>query len=580
MALQLPQWTPDPTPQAPFPAVGIDTWIVRNLWDYLVFENNEQQHHFIRSSTRQLIAYLNAQKANHTAWQTQNNVPGAPRQGKLPFARVSGASGVGKSTEVYAWLQTMEGGKVFIHKPDEATPASSTASFVSMGSSRPAVAGEVRPNLKKEAMKEEDVLIYLDNPDNLISIIVADGACSAAFFTSIMYRAFRRRAFLVVCVSGQSTPTSTACLNQFASGVYPGSNKVINSFVVDGFTLAEYAAAQRIVVHNFVDDTQLLRQERFYYAEGCARLYYSCETIEEIKSILTAKLRSVAGRNGLAVEEAASSLRTFVDGDCFVVSEFASKQLAGEVNRSFISRAANTLRDDPSWQRWVAELDLLHRARSCHSCALAHADRLRTGRSTWEVRKIEGNRHVVAWRLNITSFIDYADPAEDLAAYRPSVADIERDPGTVLFFAPTDWNDCSFDAVALFFLEGKRKASGGPRITPVVKVLRCSLAADRSQPKRSGEIAKFLAGLFPLNAQGTYSLAAQANFNQPRIEYSVLTRYDEYAALGLERGSAEVSGLDQLRRWQPGFDLPANAARYYFDHDCDYREGANVFPAL
>ncbi len=129
MALQLPQWIQDPIAQAPLPAPGIDTLIVRNVYhsnlsDYhhFNFENNEPHQHFVRTSTRQLIDYLNAQKTNHTAWQTQavnyrNHVVGATRPGKLPYARVSGASGVGKSTEVYAWLQTVQGGKVFINKP-------------------------------------------------------------------------------------------------------------------------------------------------------------------------------------------------------------------------------------------------------------------------------------------------------------------------------------------------------------------------------------------------------------------------------------------------------------------------------
>jgi hypothetical protein len=157
MTLQLSQWIQDLTPQDPLPTQGTNTWIVRNLYhsnlgDYLNsnFENNEPHQHFVRNSTRLLLAYLNAQKANHTAWQTQladyrNHVVGVVRPGKLPYARVSGASGVGKSTEVFAWLQTMQGGKVFIHKPVRDTQtASSIVRFVSMGSSPPAADGYIQ----------------------------------------------------------------------------------------------------------------------------------------------------------------------------------------------------------------------------------------------------------------------------------------------------------------------------------------------------------------------------------------------------------------------------------------------------
>lgn len=128
-----------------------------------------------------------------------------------------------------------------------------------------------------------------------------------------------------------------------------------------------------------------------------------------------------------------------------------------------------------------------------------------------------------------------------------------------------------FDAVTVFFEKGKRRA-GITSITPYVKVLQCTLAADHS--KLLDEIAKFVAGLFPLNANGTYSLASQTNFNQPKIEYSVMTWYSKYEAHNLDEGN--ITGIHQVRKWHPGFDIPANAAKYYFNHDCDYHKGENA----
>jgi hypothetical protein len=95
-----------------------------------------------------------------------------------------------------------------------------------------------------------------------------------------------------------------------------------------------------------------------------------------------------------------------MDGVSIVVSEYVAKELSSHVDVSFIKQAKNTLRNNPSWQGWVAELDLLHRVRSC-------AREVSLG--TWEVKK-GPRKPQIGWRMNVRDVIGYDDAGTDLPA--------------------------------------------------------------------------------------------------------------------------------------------------------------------
>jgi hypothetical protein len=82
------------------------------------------------------------------------------------------------------------------------------------------------------------------------------------------------------------------------------------------------------------------------------------------------------------------------------------------------------LRNNPSWQGWVAELDLLHRVRSC-----AREDSF----GTWEVRKRPGKLQI-GWRMNVRDVIGYDDAATDLPGHRPTFAFVEDNPQKLCCF--------------------------------------------------------------------------------------------------------------------------------------------------
>lgn len=91
-------------------------WFVQDLGrsglvDYQYLEGQTHTH-YIRPSTRSVIDYLNA---TLNAFETRHN------NLYLPSARVFGGSGVGKSTETWAWfhLQTVE--RLWIHNHTEGT---------------------------------------------------------------------------------------------------------------------------------------------------------------------------------------------------------------------------------------------------------------------------------------------------------------------------------------------------------------------------------------------------------------------------------------------------------------------------
>jgi hypothetical protein len=181
---------------------------------------------------------------------------------------------------------------------------------------------------------EAAVLDYLKQND--IDIIVVDGACSADFSVKVMTLALSLSKFLVLCVSGHSIPGKAALLTKFSSGIHPVRGIAISSLIVNGFTLAEYEAATGVIVHGFADNTPALRQERYYYAGGCAGIYYGFDTTAEIKSFYKDKLSGTVHTSNF-FSTCDNLLQTYMDGG-IVVSEYVAKELSSHVDASLLSK--------------------------------------------------------------------------------------------------------------------------------------------------------------------------------------------------------------------------------------------------
>ena len=133
--------------------------------------------HFIRASTRQLVTYLTTQWERFLIWRDRrqlyqqftgaNNPHDLP--GPLPFAHISGASRVGKSTEVYATVQTLAGSKAFLSN------YSKTFSMTRLVTMNVLSSENIFINQKCEGIKIDEALRILGLLD--LNIIVVDGAC-------------------------------------------------------------------------------------------------------------------------------------------------------------------------------------------------------------------------------------------------------------------------------------------------------------------------------------------------------------------------------------------------------------------
>ena len=281
--------------------------------------------------------------------------------------------------------------------------------------------------------------------------------------------------------------------------------------IINGFTIEDYNNAQGIIVHDFDDSQQESRDSRYYYAGGSTRIYYRFPNPRSY--ILQTISMSTNFENffnaGDASQEALNTLKTYINGESSIVSEFAAKALSQRVDQVFIVAASARLPGYPAWQGWVAELDMLQRIRYCFNT-----------HSTWQVRRFcTESTTKISWSVNITEIVDYPDLAE-VARHRPTYEEIRQNPMKAVIFIPAEWNNWGFDAVLVHFNMSSKKPI---RLTPTVRFLQCTLADSHS--KLFGQLADFMQALFPLLPMPSkaYADVQQERFLPAVIEYSVMT---------------------------------------------------------
>lgn len=547
-------------PFIPCPTVG-NSWTINNMLhsssdDYKGAEYIGNQHHvhYIRRSTKRVVRYLTTQYTNYVNYMARFNT--ALTSGSLanfleriPSAVVNGASGVGKSTEVFGWMQCADGDKFYIH-----AKCSSTRDYFSC------VYFCQSQNIywKQSFMKFDAIMEFLNNDANSMNILVLDGSFAQAVLTLLASQAAERRLFVVICASGRSQLHRDSTSNLYNNGFDPDNETMeINSLIVDGFTLEEYAEASAIIIQPFQDGEEALRAERFYYAGGNARLYYGeVDTVFRIAAQIDSKIAIIKKLEDFfseASSDVVNTLQTYVDGQVTIVSEYVTKKLAFKAAAaSVVSRALNILIDNPSWQGWVAKLDLLHRIRTCHTKSL-----------TWEAKGAQRRE----WKIQFSNIIEYG-VLNSLDGYQPRFDDILQQRGqepSVLCFIPTTWNNGGFDSIIIFFTFERRNRR--TVITPHIRIIQCTIAASHS--KQLGSVADFLEHIFPLTPEDTYLHDFQQQFAKPVVEYSILTRRHRFDQHEVQVGT--VTGLPRIRRWHAQFSIERNAHKYYFDGDYSYR---------
>ena len=126
---------------------------------------------------------------------------------RVAYASIAGASGVGKSTEVFGWFQLQSGvGRIFLH--NLLGSDSLTISIVVLD-----VRGETSRHAEDlSTTKAYEIVKDLVHEGN---IVVLDGPFPVSFINTIFSLAIRRKIFIVLCVSGQSSFTLTSRLNFF-----------------------------------------------------------------------------------------------------------------------------------------------------------------------------------------------------------------------------------------------------------------------------------------------------------------------------------------------------------------------------
>lgn len=141
-----------------------------------------------------------------------------------------------------------------------------------------------------------------------------------------------------------------------------------------------------------------------YYAGGSARLLQLTSTT--VKDILTRMINQVNDMSKLAEEggvgpssdEAVNSLMSIYGDETIILSQYVTRMLLDKVSNDLIKKARSVLRNNPSWQGWVTELEVLTMAKG-KTEMIVECDGGETEIWKWngEMQTFETNLDIVRW---------------------------------------------------------------------------------------------------------------------------------------------------------------------------------------
>ena len=274
---------------------------------------------------------------------------------KTDVSVVMGCPGVGKSVEVYAYAmwqaKTAQKRVIYVHTHGDGYYIISTSgSNKSVGRSQP-LDFETKPYA---------ILEFIDSALNKqeVDIIVLDGQLEW-LIRSVFLRLGRFSGVrLISCTSFQAfTKIST----ETAAHAPPWSPHVMDSWKLD--ELHDAFAKGALVLGDLTRGTDV--DEMFFYAGGSFRMMQW--TLRRVIHTLDTKMSEVPRKSDLieargvgdASKTAVNTLLGICGGTSFVLSRYVLTSLFMSVSDQAIATLRTLLIDNPPWQGWVTELEVL-----------------------------------------------------------------------------------------------------------------------------------------------------------------------------------------------------------------------------
>ena len=326
---------------------------------------------------------------------------------------ITGCPGVGKSVEIFSYAMGQTNKRVLYIHGEEKNGFSilfkdNPNTLTSKACCRPKFVSEPNP-------LEQFISALLE--DAGVDLIVLDGSLSwlirKVYFMMDKYP----QVVLITCTSFQA-------LGKISQEVSLKSASRAR-FVMESWRETEYDEAVRTGALILPGHTTV--KELFYYAGGSVRLFL--KPIDDVIAELEFKIDCApdmgklvgSGGVGDASADATNSLMAIYDGKTVVLSQFVMRKLLESVTDDFIQKARLFLPENPVWQGWVTEAEVMHMARTQRDVSFRNNPEDATSVETWHADP------------GVISFTNSTDRA--LQGQR------------VGWFQPTKWNEKGFDAL-------------------------------------------------------------------------------------------------------------------------------------
>ena len=308
---------------------------------------------------------------------------------------VNGCPGVGKSVEVFSYAMdqaqlhrkrvlyvhgNIKNGFTILFKDD---PDVSTAR----------VGGQL--NFISEPQELKQIVVTL-LAEGSVDLIVLDGSLSWLILGIYFKMDEHPEVLLIVCTSFQAIGK----LSQEVSM----KSAVRETFVMESWTHSELEIAVNKAALVLAPGTTV--NEMFFYAGGSARLFL--KPVKTVVEYLRAKIRQtpdmgkLIGTRGVgdSSADATNSLMAIYDGESIILSQFVTRELIQSVSDDFIQKARTFLPDNPAWQGWVTEAEVMYFARTKLNMIFRNDTQNPKSVETWSSEK-----------LMVTSFTNATDKA-------------------------------------------------------------------------------------------------------------------------------------------------------------------------
>jgi hypothetical protein len=232
--------------------------------------------------------------------------------------------------------------------------------------------------------------------EGLVDLVVLDGSLSWLILKVLLKMDEFPSVKLVTCTSFQapgkmSQEVSMKCAPR-------------GRFVMESWQEDELYAALKVGALSLSPGTT--KSEMFYYAGGSVRLFQA--SVKDVESELESKISAVpdmsklvgSGGVGDSSADATNSLMAMYSGKSVVLSQFVMRKLMDRVSDDFIQKARHFWPNNPSWQGWLTEAEVMFMARTQKNLSFRNDSSEPKVTETWQAE------------VGVISFEDVAELAE------------------------------------------------------------------------------------------------------------------------------------------------------------------------